>query len=105
MHGLIERDAQDAGTGYLTYERRSPRGLANQGWKDAADAVMHATGELAESPIALAEVQGYQYAALKGMARLAAVRGATELAGSLTTRSERLREQFERDFWLADESY
>src|SRR5262249_12517306 len=96
-------DAHEAG--YLTYQRRSPKGLANQGWKDAFDAVMHANGDLANPPIALVEVQGYQYAAMRGMAHLAEVRGASELAESLTKRSERLRERFESDFWMADEAY
>src|SRR5262249_30784575 len=97
--------ADTQGAGYLAYQRRSPRGLANQGWKDSWDAVMHANGELAESPIALAEVQGYQYAALQGMAQVATAVGAIELAASLTARSRRLRERFESDFWLPDESY
>ena len=103
--GWMTAVADAQGAGYLAYQRRSPRGLANQGWKDAFDAVMHANGDLANPPIALAEVQGYQYAALRGMAHLAQVRGAAELAESLTKRSERLRERFESDFWMADEAY
>ena len=96
--GWMTAAADAQGAGYLAYQRRSPRGLANQGWKDAFDAVMHANGDLANPPIALAEVQGYQYAALRGMAHLAQVRGAVELAESLTKRSERLRERFETRF-------
>ena len=38
----------DAHRGYLTYLRRSSRGLTNQGWKDSLDAIMHADGRLAE---------------------------------------------------------
>jgi glycogen debranching enzyme len=101
----ITRSADAQGAGYLAYQRRSPKGLVNQGWKDAFDAVMHANGDLAEPPIALAEVQGYQYAALRGMAVLAEVRGDAALAASLTARADRLRERFEQDFWLPDESY
>jgi glycogen debranching enzyme len=37
---------------YLRYVCRSSRGLANQGWKDSFDAVMHADGRLAGAPIA-----------------------------------------------------
>jgi glycogen debranching enzyme len=103
--GWMTSAADAQGAGYLTYQRRSPRGLANQGWKDAFDAVMHANGDLANPPIALAEVQGYQYAALQGMAHLAEVRGSQELAQSLIRRGERLRERFERDFWMPQESY
>ena len=52
-------------------------GLVQQGWKDSHDSVFHADGSLAEPPIALCEVQGYAYAAWKGAAQLALVRGDT----------------------------
>src|SRR5688500_1601210 len=51
------------GDGFIEYHRMTEEGLANQGWKDSQDAVFHADGRLAEGPIALAEVQGYVYAA------------------------------------------
>jgi glycogen debranching enzyme len=88
------------GDGYLEYARRSPIGLDNQGWKDSADAVMHADGRLASTPIALAEVQGYAYAALVGASRLAGALGDPALAGLLRVEAEKLREAFGRDFWL-----
>jgi glycogen debranching enzyme len=97
--------AANAGGGYLTYVRRSPRGLVNQGWKDSHDAIMHAAGDLAEAPIALAEVQGYQYAALLAAADLAAALGHTDRVAPLRERARRLRERFEADFWLPDEAY
>jgi glycogen debranching enzyme len=101
----MTRAADAQGSGYLAYQRRSPRGLANQGWKDSGDSVMHESGELADPPIVLAEVQGYQYAALRGAAQLATALGAPDLAVALTGRSTRLRERFEADFWLPEESY
>jgi glycogen debranching enzyme len=91
--------------GYLAYARRSPRGLINQGWKDSQDAVMHAAGHLAEAPIALAEVQGYFYAALNAAAALATVLGLGERAVALRERARRLRDRFEADFWLPDQAY
>ncbi|HNM52493.1 MAG TPA: glycogen debranching N-terminal domain-containing protein, partial [Candidatus Obscuribacter sp.] len=30
-----------SGSGYITYQRESPHGLENQGWKDSGDSVMH----------------------------------------------------------------
>ncbi|HEY5836325.1 glycogen debranching N-terminal domain-containing protein [Streptomyces sp.] len=58
------RDHADAdGDGFVEYIRSSGGGLANQGWKDSADAVQSARGDLARPPIALAEVQGYAYQA------------------------------------------
>ena len=99
------QQAADAHGGYLTYARRSPRGLVNQGWKDSHDAIMHASGQLAAPPIALAEVQGYQYAALLATAELAEAIGRPERASDLRERARRLRERFEADFWLPDEAY
>jgi glycogen debranching enzyme len=89
--------------GYLEYRRRSPQGLANQGWKDAWDAVMHASGELAQPPIALAEVQGYQYAARLAVAQLAEAVGQPSVAPGCRERAEALRRRFAADFWMADE--
>jgi len=99
------QQAADLHGGYLTYARRSPRGLVNQGWKDSHDAIMHASGQLAAPPIALAEVQGYQYAALLATAELAEAIGRPERAPDLRERARRLRERFEADFWLPDEAY
>ena len=95
----------DAHGGYLTYARRSPRGLVNQGWKDSHDAIMHASGHLAEPPIALAEVQGYQYAALLAAADLVEALRVPDRAPALRERARRLRDRFEADFWLPDEAY
>jgi glycogen debranching enzyme len=99
------RSTAEAHGGYLTYARRSPRGLINQGWKDSHDAIMHASGDLAEPPIALAEAQGYQYAALLAAAQVAEAIDRPEQAPALRERARRLRERFEADFWLPDEAY
>jgi len=96
-------DATSDEEGYLSYVRRSPRGLINQGWKDSHDAIFHADGALAEPPIALAEVQSYVYAAKRGMARLARRLERFVDAATWDGHATRLREQFNRDFWIAEE--
>jgi glycogen debranching enzyme len=103
--GWMERNGAAHGTGYLTYIRRSPLGLVNQGWKDSHDAVMHADGRLAEPPIALSEVQGYHYAALLGAAGIAEAIGRSPQAPALRARARRLQERFEADFWMPDEAF
>jgi glycogen debranching enzyme len=45
-------------------------GLANLGWKDSPDSMMHADGSPAAQPVVLAEVQGYLYAAFEALAAL-----------------------------------
>ena len=91
--------------GYLTYAQRSSTGLANQGWKDSRDAIMHASGELARPPIALAEAQAYFFAALTGAADLAEVIDPGPTSAALRDSALRLRGRFERDFWLEDEGF
>ncbi len=87
---------------FLRYQRRSPVGLDNQGWKDSHDAVAHVSGALAKPPIAVVEAQGYQYGALLGVAGLAEALGRPALAAALRQRAARLRARFERDFWQED---
>lgn len=87
------------GDGFVEYARRSPRGLASQGWKDSVDAISHASGELATGPIALCEVQGYVYAARCAGAALAIALGRGQLAARLVGQAEDLRGRFERAFW------
>ncbi len=66
---LVEYGDAD-GDGLLEYVDATGQGLANQGWKDSGDSVQWRDGELAEGPIALAEVQGYAYEAAWGGAAL-----------------------------------
>ena len=90
------------GDGFVEYARRTPRGLAQQGWKDSQDSVFHADGEFADGPIALCEVQGYVYAAKRGAAEMAAALGLDDRAQDLRQQAERLRQQFEKAFWSED---
>lgn len=87
------------GDGFVEYQRATERGLANQGWKDSQDAVFHADGRLAEGPIALAEVQGYVYAAKLYAARCARRLGEETRARDLELQAERTRERFDSAFW------
>jgi glycogen debranching enzyme len=93
------------GDGYVEYERLSPDGLANQGWKDSWDGISSADGKLAETPIALAEVQGYVYAAYLARAELAVVRDDAVTARRYEAKAEQLRAAFNRDFWVADRGW
>jgi len=90
--------------GFVWYEPHDhDHGLTHHGWKDSDRAIARPDGTAATPPVALAEVQGYAYRALRGVADLAASRGDGELAERLTERAERLREAFDREFWLPDE--
>ncbi len=90
------------GDGFVEYFRRSPTGLANQGWKDSHDAIFHTDGRLAEGPIALCEVQGYVYLARRAAAELAGVLGLPERTHQLSRQADALRERFEELFWCEE---
>jgi glycogen debranching enzyme len=90
------------GDGFLEYQRRTPSGLVQQGWKDSQDSVFHDDGALAEPPIALCEVQAYAYAALRGAAVLARALGESDRAAALAARATTLRDAFEESFWSDD---
>ena len=87
--------------GFLEYDRRSDKGLSNQGWKDSNDSVFHADGRLAEPPIALVEVQGYAYAAWRGAALLGRALGDSAV-DDYEARARKLQQRFEEVFWCPE---
>ena len=101
----IDRYGDRDGDGFVEYERRSDRGLVNQGWKDSSDAIRDRTGRESVAPIALAEVQGYVFDAKRRMAILARLRGEDDLATRLEADAETLRRRFEEAFWVEDQRY
>ena len=93
------------GDGYVEYQRKTDRGLLNQGWKDSGDSMVFTAGELAEAPIALAEVQAYVYGAYTGRANLAGLLGDSEGQKHWLHKAVELKTAFNRDFWLAGRGY
>jgi glycogen debranching enzyme len=85
--------------GYVAYRSTTDHGLVNQGWKDSGDGIVRADGTLAKPPIALAEVQGYVYAAKHELADLFERDGDRDRADRLRREAADLRERFEQDFW------
>ena len=88
--------------GFVEYRRASELGLANQGWKDSFDAIFHADGTLAEGHIALAEVQGYVFAAKRLAARCAWRLGRLDMVRKLEAEAKQLAERFEAAFWCEE---
>ena len=101
----LRTDGGLADRGFVTYTP-DPNGLVNQGWKDSEDSTTFADGRLADGPIALAEVQGYAWDALRRSADLAEqCWGLPELAADLTAAAADLRERFLDQFLLKDKSF
>ncbi len=98
----IEAFGDRDGDGYVEYQRATPSGLANQGWKDSWDGIGFSDGRLPRTPVALCEVQGYTYAAYLARARFAREAGDETTQARYLEKARALKEAFNRDFWLED---
>jgi glycogen debranching enzyme len=88
------------GDGFVEYERRTPRGLENQSWKDSHDSQRFHDGSLASTPIAPVEVQGYVYDAKLRTAEVAReVWRDRPLAERLENEAAELQRRFDEAFW------
>ncbi|HET9852919.1 MAG TPA: glycogen debranching N-terminal domain-containing protein [Candidatus Limnocylindrales bacterium] len=91
--------------GFVTYLRRSPAGLANQGWKDSDEAIRHANGRVAEAPLATVEEQAFHFLALQRLAEIMVVLGDDGAADALLDRAAALKRRWHQAFWMPHESY
>ncbi|MBX5447575.1 MAG: amylo-alpha-1,6-glucosidase [Acidothermus cellulolyticus] len=93
------------GDGFVEYQRATDRGLVNQGWKDSADSITFASGIPARPPIALAEVQGYVYAAYLARSHFARELGQRDVAEHWAAKAMELKRRFNEEFWISDRGY
>ena len=98
-YGDLDRD------GFVEYRRRSPKGLANQAWKDSWDAYMRSDGTIPPAPIASIEVQGYLYDAKYRMASLLRSFGDLETAERLRREAAELAKRLDKAFWMPEHDY
>jgi Glycogen debranching enzyme len=98
-------DGEVEKTGYLTYGGTGKEALANQGWKDSGDSIMHKDGKLVQGPIALAEIQGYLYSAWREAANLYDMWGDKGKSDHYNQRADALKERFNRDFWSPEDNF
>jgi len=85
---------------FVEYQRKNEKGLFHQGWKDGFEDHLKI-----EPPVALVEVQGYQYLALKEIADLAGIKTDWDLAKKLLDRADNLKREFNKKFWMEDKKY
>ncbi|OAS82454.1 MULTISPECIES: amylo-alpha-1,6-glucosidase [Metabacillus] len=90
---------------FVEYHQESSKGIANQGWKDSGDSIVHRNGDYAKTPIALAEVQGYVYQAKIGIAEIYDQIGKQKLAVQLRQQASKLKEKFDAEFWMDDVNF
>ncbi len=96
------------GDGYIEFARRSTRGILHQGWKDSDESLGGFPGPRPIVPIALVEVQGYNYAAKLALAETLRRYGDDDqkrLANRLEQEAAQLKINFNRDFWMEKEGF
>jgi glycogen debranching enzyme/putative sterol carrier protein len=102
----IDQYGDRDGDGYIEYERHLDTGLENQCWKDSWDSIRYSDGRMASLPRATCELQGYAYDAKVRAAIMArSIWGDPALAEQLESEAAKLKERFNRDFWLEDKGY
>ncbi|MFJ5515750.1 glycogen debranching N-terminal domain-containing protein [Streptomyces griseoluteus] len=101
----IEKYGDRDGDGFVEYQRMTPNGLLNQGWKDSYDGVNFADGSLAEPPIALCEVQSYVYAAYVVRSHFAHEAGDLKAVEHWRGRAAALKKAFNERFWLPERGW
>ncbi len=101
----MSADGDQDGDGFIEVARTSDRGLVNQGWKDSPTAICFASGAPASPPVALAEVQGYAYAAYRARAALADAAGRPGEAREWIVRADELKAAFNARFWLSERGW
>lgn len=103
--GWIESHTAGDPDGFLTYQRSTPTGLANQGWKDSWDGITFADGTVAQAPLALCEVQGYVYTAYLSRALIAQQAGDVETMRNYASKARALKDAFNEKFWIPGKQY
>jgi glycogen debranching enzyme len=101
----IEKYGDRDGDGFVEYQRLTDTGRVSQGWKDSQHAITFANGRPARPPIALAEVQGYVYAAYLARAHLALQAGDTAESERLSAQAGELKRAFNERFWLPKQGW
>jgi glycogen debranching enzyme len=100
-----QRYADRDGDGFLEYERRSPKGLRNQGWKDSDEAIRRPDGGPVEGPVATVEEQAFHFLALQRTAEILVALGDEDRAVSFLERADALRDRWHRAFWLPGQGF
>ncbi len=91
--------------GLYHFNPETKGGLTVQSWKDSKDSMVYGDGHRAEPPLAVAEVQGYVYAAKKALAEVYRALGNEGAVARLEAEALALQQTFHRAFWMQDRQY
>ncbi|HXX67298.1 MAG TPA: glycogen debranching N-terminal domain-containing protein [Polyangiaceae bacterium] len=99
--GWIDARSEN-GAKLVRYERGTPRGLLNQGWKDSRSGVSFPDGRRAAPPVALIEVQGYCVDAYARATGIFHALGDEEAARRCERSAGTMSEMVNRVFWMPE---
>ncbi|ODT79150.1 MAG: hypothetical protein ABS76_21420 [Pelagibacterium sp. SCN 64-44] len=90
--------------GLINFRQRADgKGLTIQSWKDSQDSMSYGDGQLADGSLAVAEVQGYVFAAYRAAAELSRLCGGPEAEQrTLLDKAEALARAFDAAFWMPE---
>jgi glycogen debranching enzyme len=104
LRWLDERADMD-GDGFFEYRSVSQAAVKNQGWKDAAQAIVYADGSQVPDPIAVCDAQGFAYMSFVRAAGLSWWLGEQAQASALFRRARELKRRFNDAFWMPDAGF
>ncbi len=97
----LKNDGDIDGDGFIEFEGAEPgKGLVIQSWKDSADSMSHANGELAQGALAVSEVQAYAYAAYLATADFYQALNEADKAAQWLESAAELKAKFHEAYWL-----
>ncbi|MFW5736447.1 MAG: glycogen debranching N-terminal domain-containing protein [Halanaerobium sp.] len=91
--------------GFVEYESSPEIGYEVKVWKDSQDSMRHRDGSIAESPMAVSEVQGYIYRAKRDLIPILDRLNEEELKEKLEIEIKSLKDKFTKEFWLYDQDF
>ena len=77
------------------------KGLVSQSWKDGIGRTL----DNQKGPVAIVEVQGYTFQAAEEVKKLAEVLGPSETTDKFVESTQKLKEQFNKKFWMEEQSF
>lgn len=101
----MENYGDKDGDSLLEFSAKNRLALLNQGWKDSGNSIEDKNGTRPKEPIALVEVQGYEYSAYLKSANYYRKQGDIDFAANLYKKAGILKDRFNAEFWMGDEGY
>ena len=95
--------AQLKGDDFYWFQKRSKKGLKNQGWMDSSQSILYPDGSEVPDPIAPCDVQGFAYQAKMSLAEILSGLGEQDRVEHYFQEARELKERFNEKFWMEDE--